>query len=170
VVEEALLGTAGGVRNALDVVGSGPFLVLYGDVIVDEPLAPLFEAHRHHQAIATLVVHQSESTEGKGVVRVAPDGRVSGFEEKTHAGSGPALINSGVYVIEPELVAPLPAGVERDFGKDVFPDALERGMRIFSYRIGGAVIDIGTPAGLAQAQALTGHGARTPSPGETAPR
>jgi mannose-1-phosphate guanylyltransferase/phosphomannomutase len=152
VFEEALLGTAGGVRNALDVIGSSHFLVLYGDVIIDEPLNPLFEAHRQHGASATLVVHEAQSAVGKGVVRVGPDGRVTGFDEKRQTASGPALINSGVYVIEPELVASLPAGTASDFGEDVFPRALAEGVRIFSYRIGYPVIDIGTPEGLAQAR------------------
>jgi NDP-sugar pyrophosphorylase family protein len=162
VVEEALLGTAGGVRNALEVIGKGPFLVLYGDVIVDAPLASLFETHLSFNATATLAVHESDSTEGKGVVRVAPDGRVIAFEEKTHTAVGPALINSGAYVIEPELVASLPLGTPSDFGGDVFPDALARGTRIYSHRIAGPVIDIGTPEGLAQARAaLEDHEART---------
>jgi mannose-1-phosphate guanylyltransferase/phosphomannomutase len=162
VIEDALLGTAGAVRNALEVIGEGPLLVLYGDVIVDAPLAPLFEVHRRCNATATLAVHESESTEGKGVVRVAPEGRVIAFEEKTHIGSGPALINSGIYVIEPELVASLPLGTPSDFGGDVFPQALAQGTRIFSHRIAGPVIDIGTPEGLAQARAAVGdHEART---------
>jgi mannose-1-phosphate guanylyltransferase/phosphomannomutase len=156
VVEETLLGTAGGVRGALEVIGVGPFVVLYGDVIVDTPLAPLFEVHRRSQATATLAVHESESTAGKGVVRVAPDGRVIAFEEKTHTATGPALINSGVYVIEPELVASLPLGTPSDFGHDVFPHALAHGARIFAHRIAGPVIDIGTPEGLAQARAAVG--------------
>src|SRR3954471_19880334 len=41
LVEPKLLGTARGVGNALPYLGDGAFLVLYGDVLVDEPLAPL---------------------------------------------------------------------------------------------------------------------------------
>ena len=153
IVEESLLGTAGGVRNALGQLGPGPFLVLYGDVIVDVQLAPLLEFHRRRGAIATLVVHEAESAVGKGVVRVGSHRRVADFEEKTHRETGPALINSGVYVIEPELVASLPAGSAADFGDDVFPRALARGLPIFSYPISAEVIDIGTPDGLALADA-----------------
>jgi NDP-sugar pyrophosphorylase family protein len=151
VVEETLLGTAGGVRNALPWLEPGPFLVLYGDVVVDVPLAPLFDFHRRQRALATLVVHKTESNEGKGVVRVGAGGRVTRFEEKKRRKLGPALVNSGVYVIERELVASLPLSAAADFGDDVFPSALEQGLPIFSYRIAGSVIDIGTPDGLALA-------------------
>jgi NDP-sugar pyrophosphorylase family protein len=153
IVEEQLLGTAGGVRHALGRLGAEPFLVLYGDVIVDVHLAALFDFHRQRGALATLVVHEAESAEGKGVVRVAPDGRVTEFEEKTHRAPGPVLINSGVYVIEPELVATLPASVAADFGHDVFPSALAHGLPIFTYRVEAPAIDIGTPDGLALADA-----------------
>jgi len=156
VVEDELLGTSGGVRNALPVIGGGSFLVLYGDVIIDEPLTPLWQAHRRHGAMATLVLHEAQSAEGKGVVRIDPSGRVTRFEEKTHRGSGPVLINSGVYVIEPELVASLPAGTASDFGEDVFPAALEQELTIFGHRIPKPVIDIGTPEGLAQAHVAIG--------------
>ncbi len=46
VTEPRLLGTAGSVRNALELLGQEAFLVLYGDVVVDEPLAPMLADHR----------------------------------------------------------------------------------------------------------------------------
>jgi NDP-sugar pyrophosphorylase family protein len=160
VVEEALLGTAGGVRNALGLLGRGHFLVLYGDVVIDEPLRPIVEAHRRSEAVATLVVHEAASAEGKGVVRMDSSGWVTAFEEKKNTHLGPALVSSGVYVIRQELVESLPAGSMIDFGEDVFPQALEQGQRIFSYRIPSPVIDIGTPSGLSQARATVGGRAR----------
>jgi NDP-sugar pyrophosphorylase family protein len=156
VTEESLLGTAGGVRGALPRLGSGPFLVLYGDVLVDEPLAPIFAYHQERRALATLVVYEEESSEGKGVVHVDGSGRVTGFEEKKDRAEGPALINAGVYVIEPELLSSLPARMPSDFGHDVFPRAVNSGLPLFAYRIAGRVIDIGTPEGLELADTAVG--------------
>jgi NDP-sugar pyrophosphorylase family protein len=151
IEEESLLGTAGGVRNALPRLGRGPFLVLYGDVLVDEPLAPLFDFHRARRALATLAMYEEEATEGKGVVHVDDSGRVTGFQEKQQQRDGRLLVNAGVYVMEPQLVSSLPAGTPNDFGHDVFPRAVDRGLPIFGYRIAERVIDIGTPDGLALA-------------------
>jgi NDP-sugar pyrophosphorylase family protein len=156
ITEESLLGTAGGVRNALPRIGPGPFLVLYGDVLVDEPLAPLFAYHRDRHGLATLAVYEEHSTEGKGVVHVDPEGRVTGFEEKQPRRAGPALVNAGLYVMEPQLVSWLPARAPSDFGHDVFPSAVNRGLPIFAYRIAQRVIDIGTPEGLALAGTAVG--------------
>jgi mannose-1-phosphate guanylyltransferase/phosphomannomutase len=109
--------------------------------------------------MATIGVHEEPSAEGKGVVRVDSDGRVTAFEEKTYTGSGPVLVNSGVYVVEPELMASLPADTPCDFGHDVFPRALEAGAPIFSYRIASPVIDIGTPEGLTRGRRAVETGA-----------
>ena len=151
MVEHELLGTAGGVRNALRYLKPGPFLVLYGDVLVDEPLDRLVERHRKERALATLSVHEASSAEGKGVVEVDACGRVTNFVEKSARGEGPALINSGLYALEPELVAPLPVA-PLDFGLDVLPQAVAGGERIIVHRLSSPAIDVGTPAGLAEAR------------------
>jgi NDP-sugar pyrophosphorylase family protein len=157
VLEERLLGTAGGVRNALDHLRPGPFVVLYGDVLVDASISPMLELHRRTAASATLAVHEARSSEGKGVVEVDGHDRIRRFTEKGAQAEGPVLINSGLYVLEPDLVATLPPGVECDFGKDVFPAALESGLTLSAARLAEPVIDIGTPEGLALARAAAGR-------------
>jgi NDP-sugar pyrophosphorylase family protein len=165
VFEEQLLGTAGGVRNALLHLRPGPFLVMYGDVLVEEPLDSLLEFHRETGALATLAVHESDNAEGKGVVNVDEVGRVNGFVEKQDRASGPVLINSGIYVLESELLEMVAPGEESDFGRDVFPSAIARGLPIFAFQLSRPVIDIGTPEGLslARATAVAGKGAAGPS-------
>jgi NDP-sugar pyrophosphorylase family protein len=154
VVEPELLGTAGGVRNALEYLGSEPFAVLYGDVIIRESLTELAESHQNTGAIATLTVYEAESTVGKGVVEVDEHGRVVRFVEKQPERSGPGLVNAGLYVLDPELVAALPVGQPLDFGHDVFPGAVDRREPVFAYRLGGPVLDVGTREDLERARRL----------------
>jgi len=154
ILEERLLGTAGGVRNALPELRPGPFLVLYGDVLLDDSLAGAVETHRRRDAAATLAVHPAAAVEGKGVVELGEDGRVIAFVEKPVASHRDHVwINSGVYLLDERFVSQLPAGQDLDFGNDVFPDALERGARIFAHKLSTPVLDIGTPQGLEQARA-----------------
>lgn len=154
VVETELLGTAGGVRNAVGLLGQEAVIVLYGDVLVQAPLAPLLEQHRRLGAQATLAVYRTSEVEGKGTVAVDDQGRVAGFFEKQLSrATGVALVNAGLYVLEPGLIDRIPPGVHSDFGHDVFPDALAAGVRLAAYELPEAVIDVGTPAGLAQARA-----------------
>jgi NDP-sugar pyrophosphorylase family protein len=152
VSEPTLLGTAGAVRNALVLLGRQPFLVVYGDVLVQESLEPLVDAHRARRPAATLAVHEARGAEGKGIVETDMDGCITRFAEKDVAGEGPFLVNSGIYVLCPELVEPLPEGVALDFGHDVFPHMLAAGRTLAAYRLSRPVIDVGTPTGLALAR------------------
>jgi len=156
VTEAKLLGTAGAVRNALAILTAEPFLVLYGDVVVDQPLAPMISDHFARGAAATVSVYESQIVKGKGTVAVDRDGWVTRFVEKGPNVRPPALINAGLYVLEPALLAGLPRGEELDFGHDVFPSALRHGVRILAHRLPHPVIDVGTPEGLALAQLSVG--------------
>ncbi len=153
VVEENLLGTAGGLRNALPQLGDNAFIVLYGDVLISDPLAPLIQTHVEHGASATLAAYKSDDTDGKGTIVVDERDRVTAFAEKVKtAGNGPALINAGIYAIEPSFANRIPRGRELDFGRDVFPAALSRGERLAIHRLSAEVLDVGTPAALSLAR------------------
>jgi len=154
LVEPRLLGTAGSVREALRHLEPGPFLVVYGDVFLEDELAPLVWTHRHHQPAATLAVHEESSSEAKGVVEVDATGRVTRFLEKGEQRQGRFLINSGVYMLESRFVASLPQSVPLDFGHDVLPQAVTAGSPIVVHRLTRPVVDIGTAGGLARAEAL----------------
>jgi dTDP-glucose pyrophosphorylase len=150
LVESTLLGTAGAVRNALPELGPGPLVVLYGDVLIEEPLEPLVDAHIRAGAAVTLTVYQSTATSGKGVVETDGEGRVLRFAEKRQ--DGPGLVNAGLYVLERRLVAALPSGIPLDFGHDVLPTAVAQDEVVCTYRLPDEVIDIGTPEALSLAQ------------------
>jgi mannose-1-phosphate guanylyltransferase len=172
VTEPRLLGTAGGVRNALRCFGADPIVVLYGDVLTDASLAALLDTHARRGAPATITVYESTETEGKGTVIVDDDGWLVRFAEKepplstapgapggaAAAGAGPALINAGLYVVDPDFVSELVAEhTVSDFGHDVFPDALARGIRVAVHRLPEPVLDVGTPRTLRKAQPRDGR-------------
>jgi NDP-sugar pyrophosphorylase family protein len=155
--ETKLLGTAGAVRNVLDLLGPEPFFVLYGDVVIDEPLAPISELHRRRSAAATVTVYESDAVEDKGTVLVDGDDWIRSFVEKQNVLRSPALINAGLYLLEPTFIADLPLKTEIDFGHDVFPAALAHGSRVLAYRLADPVIDVGTPEGLVLARTRAGE-------------
>lgn len=148
-VEPELLGTAGGVLNALPRLGEEAFVVLYGDVIVNEPIAAVWETHRRGNGVTTVTLYQTDEVKGKGTVEVAFDGSVTAFREKmtTHVDDS-AYVNAGLYIIAPGFLDGLPADVPLDFGHDVFPGALAQGKTIAAHILSIPVVDIGTPTTL----------------------
>jgi mannose-1-phosphate guanylyltransferase len=149
IVEDQLLGTAGGVRNALDHLGEEPFFVLYGDVLTEEPLAPVLEHHTRQEAAATLAAYESADASEKGTIEVDSSDHITQFIEKGAIREGDiALINAGIYVLQPSFARRIPSDRVLDFGHDVFPRALERGERLAVYRLSRPVIDVGVPFAL----------------------
>jgi NDP-sugar pyrophosphorylase family protein len=151
VVEPQLLGTAGGVRNALHLFREHTFVVLYGDVLTDAALSDVIDAHLESGGVATLSAYESDQLEGKGVLEVDEHQRVTRFVEKGRS-SGRGLVNAGLYVVDRGLIAEVTGGVERDFGHDVLPAAIADGKPIFAYRLSSPLIDVGTPEALALAR------------------
>ena len=128
--------------------------MLYCDVLISEPLAPIVATHSGSGAIATLAVYESDRLHAKGVVSVDATGRVTGFvEHGAFPDDARGLVNAGLYVVDPSLIERIPAGAVADFGHDVFPDALARGEHLATHLLPEPVLDLGTPAALALGRA-----------------
>jgi histidinol-phosphate phosphatase family protein len=150
--EEELLGTAGGVKRMADGFRE-TFVVVYGDVLTNLDLTAMVSFHARAGAIATIAVQELEDATGKGVVRLDEGGRVCSFVEKPTLGASTrALTSVGVYVLEPEILEHIQPGCS-DFGIDVFPALLERGVPVHGWalRPWEHLIDIGTPEAYQQA-------------------
>ena len=61
------------------------------------------------------------------------------------------LINAGIYVLEPEVLDLIPENTMYDFSKQVFPEILEKDMKLYGKMIKGIWRDIGKPIDLLQA-------------------
>lgn len=125
------LETAGGIREALHRLESGPFLVINADIWCDHPLQPPALAP---DALAHLVLvnNPEHHTEGDFAL---DDGRVT-------LGAAPRFTFAGIGWYRPELFARLPRG--RRPLAPVLRDAIAAG-RVTGELHHGTWIDIGTP-------------------------
>jgi mannose-1-phosphate guanylyltransferase len=152
VVEREPLGTAGGVRNAADLV-DGRVVVMNGDVLSDLDLTAMLRAHEERQAAATIHLMPVENPTAYGLVELEPDGRVRRFLEKPGWEEVTTnTVNAGVYVLERELLEWIPKNEAYSMEREFFPQLLERGARFFGFVSPGYWVDIGTPAKYFQAQ------------------
>ena len=142
-VEETPLGTAGSVKNAAELLDE-TFLVISGDALCDFDLGALVDAHKRRGAAATLALYSVENPLEFGVVITDSEGRVERFLEKPSWGQVFSdTINTGVYVLEPEVLAAVPDGTSYDFSKQLFPDLLRRGKPVYGHLVQGYWQDIG---------------------------
>ncbi len=146
VIEESPLGTAGSVKNAQDCLdASEPFLVISGDALTDFDLTALVAYHREHNALLTMALYQVDDPLEFGVINVREDGRVVQFLEKPSWGALTSdTVNTGIYVVQPELLERIPADQPTDWSRNVFPRLLARGEPLYGYVASGYWCDIGT--------------------------
>jgi NDP-sugar pyrophosphorylase family protein len=152
VVEADPLGTAGGMRNAADLI-DGRLVVLNGDVLTDLDLSAMLAAHEALGAAATIYLTPVENPTAYGLVELEPDGRVRRFLEKPGWEEVTTnTINAGVYVLERELLELIPKGEPHSMEREFFPLLLDRGVPFYGFVSAGYWLDIGTPAKYLQAQ------------------
>ncbi len=162
--EDTPMGTAGSVRLLADVLTS-TFLVGSGDGISTLDLEALLAHHRASGAALTIGLVEVDDPSSFGIVGLGTSneadvdgelrrGYVRRFAEKPAPEEAfSRLINAGVYVIEPEALAMVPAATKYDFSRDLFPAMLEAGLPIAGLMLEGLWFDIGEPHHLLDAQA-----------------
>ncbi len=144
--EEKLLGTAGGVRKVEDFFQGQAFLVISGDALTDIDLSNAYDFHKEKKGIATLVLTEVEDTTQFGVVILDENKRIKGFQEKPLSGEARSnLANSGIYFFEPDIFKYMPPkGQFYDFGKNLFPDLLEKDIPYYGYKHNRYWNDVGS--------------------------
>jgi mannose-1-phosphate guanylyltransferase len=141
VFEPELLGSAGTLMaNREWVDADEPFLACNADNLTDFDLRSLIQAHREHDAIATLTVFHSERPWAGGVVELDAAGRVTGFAEKpAHPVSD--LTNAGMYAFHPKVLDEIGSVPPKDIGFDLLPRLVGRARAVL---VEGYFRDIGT--------------------------
>ncbi len=161
--EEALMGTAGGVKRIASVARSidETFVVIMGDALTDANVRDLLAFHKEKGALATLALKRVEDTSEYGVAELDDAKDILRFQEKPKAREAVSnLANTGIYVLEPEVLDYIPNDTFFDFARDVFPRLLESGEKVVGYDEGGFYwSDIGTLGSYraAQRDALSGR-------------
>ena len=152
VEEDQPLGTAGCVKNIQQWLDD-TFVTISGDAITDFDLQAAIAFHRQKKSKATLILTRVPNPVEFGVVITDEEGRINRFLEK------PSLseifsdtVNTGTYILEPEILDYLPENEESDFSKDLFPLLLEKGEPMYGYIAEGYWCDVGHLDAYRQAQ------------------
>jgi mannose-1-phosphate guanylyltransferase/phosphomannomutase len=144
VTEQQPLGTAGSVKNA-EALLDDRFVVLSGDSLTDVDLTELVKFHESKGGAVTVTLKRVEDPLEFGIVISDEDGRIERFLEKPGWGEVFSdTINTGIYVMEREVLDLIPEGEEFDFSKDLFPLLLDKGMPMFGYVTDRFWTDVGT--------------------------
>jgi len=138
-------GTAGAVKAAARHLDER-FMIISGDLLTDFDLSQVIDFHHRKQATATITLTSVADPLQFGVVITDKNARITKFLEKPGWGEVFSdTINTGIYILEPEVLDLIPEGENRDWAKDVFPIMLETGAALYGCDMKGYWADIGNP-------------------------
>jgi mannose-1-phosphate guanylyltransferase/phosphomannomutase len=157
-VEDAPLGTAGSVK-AVESLLDEPFMVISGDALTDIDLTAAVAFHQQRSALATLVLSRVSNPLEYGVVITDDEGRIRQFLEKPSWGEVFSdTVNTGIYILDPRVLAEIPAGQTVDFSREVFPSLLQASARMYGHIADGYWCDVGSLSDYVRANADALHG------------
>jgi mannose-1-phosphate guanylyltransferase len=142
------IGSAGGLKRIQDFQPffDDTFVVLCGDALIDLDLSEAVRRHRAKGALASLITKRvpADEVSSYGVVVTDEDGRVLSFQEKPAVEEAASdMINTGIYIFEPEVLDYIPSGETFDIGSDLFPKLVAAGAPFYALPMEFEWVDIG---------------------------
>ncbi|MCG8540931.1 MAG: NTP transferase domain-containing protein [Clostridia bacterium] len=142
-IEDVPLGTGGSVKNACEFLDE-TFIVISGDALTDINIKEIVDFHKKKNSKATLVLKKESIPLEYGVIITDEEGRIIRFLEKPSWGEVFSdTVNTGIYILEPEVLNYYKKGENFDFSKDLFPRLLDDNVPMYGYVTEGYWSDIG---------------------------
>lgn len=152
-VEDTPLGTAGSVRQAYDHLRDGTFVIASGDALTDCDLTAALAFHHQKGAKVTIVLKRVPNPLEFGIVITNADGRIERFLEKPGWSEVFSdTVNTGIYIVEGEVLDLMEADRPYDWSQDIFPQLLAAGEPLYGFEMEGYWCDVGTISQYMEAQ------------------
>lgn len=143
--EPKILGTAGALDNARELLDDETFLIANGKIITDIDINAALETHKKSGALATMVLKPNEKREKFSEVYVE-DGKISGFGDYAspdNKGETPYMF-TGIHILEPRVFDYIPRGVYSDIVPTFYNPAIKNGEIISAHIADGKWFELST--------------------------
>ena len=149
-----ILGTAGALVHARELIGDETFVIVNGKIVTDIDIAAAIDTHRRSGAIATMVLKENHKREKFTVVetrngyieRFGPHARPVGeaeLRDTEHEISVP-LMFTGIHVVEPSIFDLIPPAGFSDTVTDVYIPYIKNGGKIAAHVAEGDWFELST--------------------------
>jgi len=146
VIPDDDYGTAGAVKLAEEFIGDDNFIIISGDLVSDFDFQKIFDYHAEKKSKLTITLTSVDNPLEFGVVIADKNGKIEKFLEKPSWGEVFSdTINTGIYILEPEILQYIPKNENYDFGKDLFPGLMHEGVQLMAGHAEGYWRDVGNP-------------------------
>ncbi len=143
-----ILGTAGALDNARDLLGDDTFLIVNGKIITDIDITAVLETHKKSGAIATMILKENADFEKFTEVFVQ-NGEVKGFAsgfpiENPKSHLQVPLMFTGIHILEPEVFKYIPHGIYSDIVPTFYLPAIANGEKIAAHTCNNKWFELST--------------------------
>lgn len=162
IFEDPILETGGGVLNALEYLGSDPFLTMNSDVILidkqNDMMSKICENWDPNLSDALMVLHNCDDAvgyDGKGDFNISEDQNIVKTANKEHAITKHDFVFTGIMLSKPEIFKDAPQGsfsIYKDFLKPKYIDEAGIHKKIKAVTNTGDWYHVGSPENIMQAQ------------------
>lgn len=133
-VEDTPLGTAGSVKQAEEFLRDDTFIIISGDALTDINLDKAIKYHQEKKSLVSIVLSHVPNPLEFGVVITDDSGHIRRFLEKPSWGEVFSdTVNTGMYILEPEILDYMEMGKNYDWSQHIFPQILSEGKPIYGY-------------------------------------
>jgi mannose-1-phosphate guanylyltransferase len=152
----AVLGSAGGPRQALPLVGDTDFFIVNGDTLCDVDLEALAAQHTETRALVTMAVIENRRPERYGGVVTDSRGIVYGFVPRGSPAANYHFV--GIQMAHPSVFAQLPADEPAETVGGLYPKLIaSKPGSIRAFLADVDFWDVGTPADYLEAALSIGR-------------
>ncbi|MBI3032897.1 NDP-sugar synthase [Candidatus Woesearchaeota archaeon] len=143
IEEQTPQGTAGPLRLAKEYL-TDTFVMCNADELKNIDLQEMYLFHKENKALGTIALTTVEDPSAYGVAKLQGS-KILDFIEKPKKEEAPStLINSGLYILEPEVLLYVASGNDpTSIEIDVFPKIAQE-QKLFGYPFSGQWFDTGT--------------------------
>jgi mannose-1-phosphate guanylyltransferase/phosphomannomutase len=146
VLPDGDFGTAGAVGQAREILKDDSFIIISGDLVTDFDLNEIIAFHNKKNSKLTITLTPVENPLQFGVVITDENNQITKFLEKPSWGEVFSdTINTGIYVLESDILDYIPVNENYDFSKDLFPSLMKEGINLWGCPVEGYWRDVGNP-------------------------
>jgi NDP-sugar pyrophosphorylase family protein len=142
--EKKPLGTGGALKLALSKIDNEPFIMIWGDELIDIDLGDMIDFHLEIKPVMTIALSSVSDPSDYGAVKLHRDLIVEHREKPRRSKDVSHLVSAGVHIVDPEIAKFMPKEKIFMLEKDVIPRLIGAG-KIRGYLFDGQWFDVGTP-------------------------
>lgn len=144
IEEKKKIGTGGALKQALQAMSREPFLMIWGDVLIDIDLGDFINFYLEEGSAITVALTSVSDPSDYGSVRLHGDKVVEYVEKPKKSKTISHLVSAGVHIVDPSISEFMSSKSQFMLEEDVIPKLIKNN-QIRGYLFEGQWFDVGTP-------------------------